>query len=199
MFIIEWLSNQKLSDWLQGAGARGAASAAVWIALRNERLEREREAAAAHLRAQVLAAAIGPILRDITMAVQIRNGLLQTTRGVAPGQVPRLEELSIPLPAIFMNTIDRIDVFGVQIAARMYTLIHRINDYNRHVDACREFDVPYRSWDAALRPKLALVRETADVLTPALAVFSHELAPDEPETERTAGRISFRNRFVLKR
>ena len=57
MSLLAWLNDQKLSDWVQGLGSLSAAAAAVGIALRQERLERRRAAAAGELRAQVLAAA----------------------------------------------------------------------------------------------------------------------------------------------
>jgi hypothetical protein len=79
---------------------------------------------------------------------------------------PHAEELTIPLPDIFMSTIERIDVFGANIAAQVYVLIHRVNDYNRNVQALREWDVPVRTWTINLRPKLDAVTGTLDILLP---------------------------------
>ena len=155
MSLLSWLADQKLSDWVQGLGSLAAAGAAVGIALRQERLDRRRDAAAAELRAQVLAAAIVPVLRDMQAALRMRSGLLQSTRRLAADEhPPNTEELAVMLPDIFMNTIERADVFGAPVAAQLYTLIHRVEDYNRYVRACREWGVPPRQWDASLRPKL---------------------------------------------
>ena len=79
---------------------------------------------------------------------------------------PHLEDLLIPLPDIFMNTIDRADVFGANVAARVYMLIHRVDDYNRNVRSLREWDVPVRTWTVNLRPKLEAVTETLEFLLP---------------------------------
>jgi hypothetical protein len=169
MSLLAWLSNQKLSDWVQGLGSLAAAGAAVGIALRQERLERHRAAAAAELRAQVLAAAIVPVLRDMQGAVRIRSGLLQATRRLAADeQPPPSEELAVLLPEIFMQTIERADVFGATVAAQLYTLIHRVEDYNHYVRACREWGVPVRQWDASLRPKLDAIGQTLGFLEPRL-------------------------------
>jgi hypothetical protein len=170
MSLLTWLAEQKLSDWVQGLGSLAAAGAAVGIALRQERLDRRRDAAAAELRAQVLAAAIVPVLRDMQGAVRIRSGLLQSTRRLAADEhPPHLEELEVILPDIFMDTIEKADVFGAAVAAQLYTLIHRVEDYNRYVRACRDWEVPPRQWDASLRPKLDLIGETVAFLEPRLA------------------------------
>jgi hypothetical protein len=170
MSLLTWLADQKLSDWVQGLGSLAAAGAAVGIALRQERLDRHRTAAAAELRAQVLAAAIVPVLRDMQSALRVRSGLLQTTRRLAPDEhPPATEELAVMLPDIFMNTIERADVFGAPVAAQLYTLIHRVEDYNRYVRACREWGVPPRQWDASLRPKLDAVGTAVAFLEPRLS------------------------------
>jgi hypothetical protein len=167
MYIVNWFLDQKLSDWLQGIGSLAAAGAAVGIALRQERGELRRAEAARALRRQVLAAAIAPVLRDMNTMARVRNGLLQTiSRAPLDEQPPRAEELTIPLPEIFMTTLDRIDVFGAAIAARVYVLMHRVNDYNRNVVSLREWDVPVRTWTINLRPKLDAVIETLHVLLP---------------------------------
>jgi hypothetical protein len=169
MSLMEWLDNQKVSDWVQGLGSLTAAAAAVGIALRQERLERQRAQAAASLRAQILAAAIVPILQGMQTAVRLRSSLLQSVRRIRdPAELPKVEELVTPLPDIFLNTIDRIDVFGARVAAQIYTLIHRVNDYNRHVHDCRDWDVPHQAWETNLRPKLDAVIEVVDFLLPRL-------------------------------
>jgi hypothetical protein len=167
MSITQWLLDQKLSDWVQGIGTLAAAGAAVGIALRQERVELRRAEAARALRRQVLAAAIAPVLRDLNTTARIRNGLLQTiSRARVDEAPPHAEELTIPLPDIFMSTIERIDVFGANIAAQVYVLIHRVNDYNRNVLALRDWDVPVRTWSVNLRPKLDAVSGTVTVLLP---------------------------------
>jgi hypothetical protein len=167
MSIVAWLWDQKLSDWVQGIGTLAAASAAVGIALRQERGELRRAETARVLRRQVLAAAITPVLRDMNSTARIRNGLLQAIgRGRSDEAPPRAEELAIPLPEIFMSTIERIDVFGANIAAQVYLLMHRVNDYNRSVESLREWDVPVRTWTINLRPKLDAVTETLTALLP---------------------------------
>lgn len=167
MYLVNWLLDQKLSDWLQGIGSLAAAGAAVGIALRQERGELHRAEAARVLRRQVLAAAIAPVLRDMNTTARVRNGLLQTiSRAPLDEQPPGIEELAIPLPDIFMTTLDRIDVFGAVIAARVYVLMHRVNDYNRNVQSLREWDVPVRTWTINLRPKLDAVTETLHFLLP---------------------------------
>ena len=67
-----------------------------------------------------------------------------------------------------MSTIEGIDVFGASTAAQVYTLVHRVNDYNRHVKAQHDWDVPYKTWGINLRPKLDAVSETLDILMPRL-------------------------------
>jgi hypothetical protein len=167
MSIAEWFLDQKLSDWVQGLGSLAAAGAAVGIALRQERVDRGRDEAARALRRQVLAAAIAPVLRDMNTTARVRNGLLQTiSRARQDEPQPRADELSIPLPDIFMSTIERIDVFGAAIAAQVYTLVHRVSDYNRNVQSLREWDVPVRTWTINLRPKLDAIMETLGVLLP---------------------------------
>jgi hypothetical protein len=167
MSIAAWILDQKLVDWVQGIGTLAAAGAAVGIALRQERVEHRRAEAARILRRQVLAAAIAPVLRDLNTTARIRNGLLQTIgRARVEETPPHAEELTIPLPDIFMSTIERIDVFGANIAAQVYVLIHRVNDYNRNVQALREWDVPVRTWTINLRPKLDAVTGTLDILLP---------------------------------
>jgi hypothetical protein len=169
MSVGAWLLDQKLVDWVQGIGTLCAAGAAVGIALRQERVEHRRAEAARILRRQVLAAAIAPVLRDLNTTARIRNGLLQTiSRAPIDEAPPHAEELTIPLPDIFMNTIERIDVFGARIAAEVYGLIHRVNDYNRNVQALRDWDVPVRTWTVNLRPKLDAVTETLTSLLPHL-------------------------------
>jgi hypothetical protein len=117
----------------------------------------------------VLAAAIAPVLRDMNTTARIRNGLLQTIgRARVDEPPPHLEELTILLPDIFMNTLERIDVFGANIAAQVYVLMHRVNDYNRNVQALREWDVPVRTWTINLRPKLDAVTASLDILLPRL-------------------------------
>lgn len=165
MFLADWFFDQKLSDWLQGLGSLAAAGAAVGIALRQERNEFKRAEAARVLRRQVLAAAIAPILRDMRSAARFRSGVLQSVGRTNDGDdKPHVEELAIPLPDIFMSTIDRIDVFGAAIAAQVYALVHRVNDYNHHVKAQHDWDVPYRTWGINLRPKLDAVTQTLDFL-----------------------------------
>jgi hypothetical protein len=167
MSIAAWLLDQKLSDWVQGIGSLAAAGAAVGIALRQERVEHRRAEAARALRRQVLAAAIAPVLRDMKTTARIRNGLLQTIgRARAEEAAPRADELTIPLPDIFISTLDRIDVFGAAMAAQVYVLMHRVNDYNRNVQALGEWDVPVRTWTVNLRPKLDAVTETLNALQP---------------------------------
>jgi hypothetical protein len=169
MSFLTWLAEQKLVDWIQGLGSLSAAGAAVGIALRQERLERRRAVAAQELRAQVLAAAIVPVLRDMQGALRIRSGLLQSTRRLAADEPPpNTEELAIMLSDIFMNTIERADVFGAPVAAQLYTLIHRVEDYNRYVGACREWGVPPRQWDASLRPRLDAIGAAIAFLEPRL-------------------------------
>jgi hypothetical protein len=95
--------------------------------------------------------------------------LLQTIgRARVDEPPPHLEELTILLPDIFMNTLERIDVFGANIAAQVYVLMHRVNDYNRNVQALREWDVPVRTWTINLRPKLDAVTASLDILLPRL-------------------------------
>jgi hypothetical protein len=181
MSLLTWLADQKLSDWVQGLGSLSAAGAAVGIALRQERLDRRRTAAAAELRAQVLAAAIVPVLRDMQGALRIRSGLLQATRRLAADEhPPNAEELAVMLPDIFMNTIERADVFGAPVAAQLYTLIHRVEDYNRYVRACREWGVPPRQWDASLRPKLDAIGAAVAFLEPRLAHHIDTLEANRP-------------------
>jgi len=167
MSLTAWFFDQKLSDWLQGIGTLAAAGAAVGIALRQERVDRHRDEAARMLRRQVLAAAIAPVLKDMFTTARLRNGLLQTIgRARLDEPPPGVEELLIPLPEIFMTTIDRADVFGARIASQVYMLMHRVNDYNRDVRSLREWDVPVRTWTVNLRPKLDGIMETLDVLLP---------------------------------
>ena len=169
MYLVAWFLDQKLSDWLQGLGSLAAAGVAVGIALRQERNELRRAEAARVLRRHVLAAAISPILRDMRTAARFRSGVLQSVgRPDAGDDKPHMEELLIHLPDIFMSTIDRIDVFGAYTAAQVYSLVHRVNDYNRHVKAQHDWDVPYRTWSVNLRPKLDAVTETLDILMPRL-------------------------------
>lgn len=169
MSLMTWLADQRLAEWVQGLGTLAAAGAAVGIALRQERLERRRAAAAAELRAQVLAAAIVPVLRDMQSSLRVRSGLLQSTRRLgADENPPNAEELAVVLPDIFMNTIERADVFGAPVAAQLYTLIHRVEDYNHYVRACREWGVPPRQWDASLRPKLDAIGAAVAFLEPRL-------------------------------
>ena len=135
--------------------------------MRQERIEQQRAETARVLRRQVLAAAIAPVLRDMNTTARVRNGLLQTiSRARQDEPAPRAEELTIPLPDIFMTTLERIDVFGANIAAQVYVLMHRVNDYNRNVQSLREWDVPVRTWTINLRPKLDAVTETLNVLLP---------------------------------
>ena len=167
MYIVDWFWNQELVYWVQGIGSLAAAGAAVGIALRQERVEHQRAEGARALRRQVLAAAIAPVLRDMNTTARIRNGLLQTIgRARSDEAPPRPEELTIPLPDIFMTTLERIDVFGANIAAQVYMLMHRVNDYNRNVESLREWDVPVRTWTINLRPKLDAVSETLNILLP---------------------------------
>jgi hypothetical protein len=169
MYLLDWFLDQKLSDWLQGVGSLAAAGAAVGIALRQERSEQKRAEAARVLRRHVLAAAIAPVLRDMRSATRFRSGVLQSIGRPSTGtEKPHYEVLLIPLPDIFMNTIDRIDVFGAYTAAQVYTLVHRVNDYNKLVAAQHEWDVPFRTWTINLRPKLDAVNETLDILMPRL-------------------------------
>jgi hypothetical protein len=167
MYIVDWFWDQELVYWVQGIGSLAAAAAAVGIALRQERGEQHRAETARALRRQVLAAAIAPVLRDMNTTARIRNGLLQTISRVRVDESPPgPEELTIPLPDIFMTTLERIDVFGANIAAQVYVLMHRVNDYNRNVQSLREWDVPVRTWTINLRPKLDAITETLNVLLP---------------------------------
>jgi hypothetical protein len=167
MSFAEWIFNQKLVDWVQGLGTMAAAGAAVGIALRQEKVEHRRAEAARALRRQILAAAIAPVLRDMNTTARLRNGLLQTiSRARVDEPPPHADELSILLPDIFMTTLERIDVFGANIAAQVYVLIHRVNDYNRNVQALTQWDVPVRTWTVNLRPKLDAITGTLDVLLP---------------------------------
>jgi hypothetical protein len=169
MWLVAWFLDQKLSDWVQGLGSLAAAGAAVGIALRQERTERGRADEARALRRQVLAAAIAPVLKDLTTTARIRNGLLQTMgRARQDEPPPRAEELLILLPEILMTTLDRIDVFGASTAARVYMLIHRVNDYNRNVESLREWDIPVRTWTINLRPKLDAITEVLSALQPTI-------------------------------
>jgi hypothetical protein len=187
MSFLTWLADQRLADWVQGLGSLSAAAAAVGIALRQERLDRHRTAAAAELRAQVLAAAIVPVLRDMQTALRVRSGLLQSTRRLAPDEnPPNTEELAVMLPDIFMNTIERADVFGAPVAAQLYTLIHRVEDYNRYVRACREWGVPPRQWDASLRPKLDAVGAAVAFLEPRLSHHIDALEASRPTPPATS-------------
>ncbi len=176
MSFSDWFFSQKLSDWLQGLGSLAAAGAAVWIALRQERLDRQRDEDAKTLRAQVLAAAIVPVLRDLQTTVRVRGGMLRTISVQQTEEhVPAMDELSVLLPDIFMNTIDRVDVFGARVAAKLYTLVHRINDYNDYIVACRNWGLPHRSWDTNLRPKLDAIGETLTALVPRLSTLIEDL------------------------
>ncbi|MSP02330.1 MAG: hypothetical protein EXR07_14955 [Acetobacteraceae bacterium] len=167
MSLAAWFWDQKLSDWVQGIGSLAATAAAVGIAPRQERGELNRAEAARVLRRQVLAAAIAPVLRDMNTTARIRNGLSQTiSRARQDETPPNAEDLLIPLPEVFMNTIDRVDVFGAEIAARVYMLIHRVNDYNPNVHSLREWDVPVRTWTINPRPKPDAVTETLNILLP---------------------------------
>jgi hypothetical protein len=167
MFIVDWFWEQQFVYWVQGIGSLAAAGVAVGIALRQERVEQQRAEAARSLRRQVLAAAIAPVLRDMNTTARIRNGLLQTIgRSRGDDAPPRTDELTIPLPDIFMTTLERIDVFGANIAAQVYVLMHRVNDYNRDVVSLREWDVPVRTWTVNLRPKLDAITETLNLLLP---------------------------------
>lgn len=167
MSISEWFWDQQLVYWVQGIGSLAAAGVAVGIALRQERVEHVRAEAARGLRRQVLGAALAPVLRDMKTTARVRNGLLQTiSRARVDEAPPRPDELTIPLPDIFMTTLDRIDVFGANIAAQVYVLMHRVNDYNRNVHALGEWDVPVRTWTINLRPKLDAISETLDILLP---------------------------------
>ena len=176
MTLMDWLFEQKLSDWVQGIGSLAAAVTAVMIASRQERNDRHRDEQARVLRRKVLAAAIAPILRDMNTTARLRNGLVQTIgRNRGEEAPPRPEELLIALPDIFLSTIERIDVFGARIASEVYTLIHRVNDYNKSVQAQREYDVPVRTWGVNLRPKLDAILETLDVLLPHMQAEVGEL------------------------
>ena len=167
MTLADWFFDQKLSDWVQGLGSLAAAATAVMIATRQERNVRRRDEAARVIRRKVLAAAISPLLVDMSTTARLRNGVLQTTGRLRGEETPpRPEELLIALPDIFMSTLERIDVFGARIAAEVYTLIHRVNDYNTGVQAQREYNVPIRTWNANLRPKLEAILETLDSLSP---------------------------------
>ncbi len=167
MSFSTWFWDQEIVYWVQGIGSLAAAGAAVGIALRQERIELRRAEAARELRRQVLAAAIAPVLRDMSTTARIRNGLLQTIgRARSDEEPPRPEELTIPLPDIFVMTLERIDVFGAQVAAQVYVLMHRVNDYNRNVQSLREWDVPVRTWTINLRPKLDAISDTLRVLLP---------------------------------
>lgn len=72
------------------------------------------------------------------------------------------------MPEILMTTLDRIDVFGASTAARVYMLIHRVNDYNRNVESLREWDIPVRTWTINLRPKLDAITEVLSALQPTI-------------------------------
>jgi hypothetical protein len=155
MSLLAWLADQKLVEWLQGIGSLAAAGAAVGIALRQERLDRRRDHAASTLRGQVLAAAIVPVLHDMQTTVRIRVTLLQSIRKAKDaGDLP---------------------VFGARIAAQIYMLIHRVNDYNRHVHDCREWAVPHQAWEANLRPKLDQVSGSLVFLLPRLSRLTEDL------------------------
>lgn len=176
MSLLNWLAEQKVSDWVQGLGSLSAAGAAVGIALRQERLAHRRDAEAQKLRAQVLAVAIVPVLRDMQRQARVRRTLLQSIRRVEPGrEPPGMEDLILPLPEIFMNTIDRADVFGAQVAAHIYMLVHRIEDYSRYVRSYREWSVPPLQWEGSLLPKLDAVNETLTYLVPQLESHIEEL------------------------
>lgn len=167
VFVVDWLLEQKLSDWVQGLGSLAAAGTAVGIALRQERLEHHRAEAARVLRRHVLAAAIVPVLQDMRTAARVRSAMLQTlARPRTSHDPPNIEELTIDLPVLFMTAIERIDVFGARIAAKVYTLVHRIDDYNRHVLAQREWDTPVRTWSENLRPRLEPIGGLLDEIIP---------------------------------
>jgi len=103
----------------------------------------------------------------LLITARIRNGLLQTiSRARLDETPPHAEELLILLPDIFITTLDRVDVFGARLAAQVYVLMHRVNDYNRNVQSLREWDVPLRTWAINLRPKLDAVTETLNALLP---------------------------------
>jgi NAD(P)-dependent dehydrogenase (short-subunit alcohol dehydrogenase family) len=177
MGVVAWLNDQKLSDWVQGIGTLAAAGAAVWIALRQDRLERHRAEAARQLRAQILAAAMLPVLLDIRSALGVRRTLLQSIRRLPKDEAPpHPEELTVLLPDIFMNTIDKIDVLGAAIAAQIYTFVHRMNDYNKQVHNYRDWEVPPQIWEANLRPKLEGIQEALDFLVPHLTALLPETA-----------------------
>jgi len=176
MSLLTWLADQKLVDWVQGIGSLAAAGAAVGIALRQERLDRYRDEAARTLRGQVLAAAIVPILATMQTTVRLRATLLQSVRRVRDaGDAPKVEELVAPLPDILLSTIDRIDVLGARTAAQIYTLIHRVNDYNRHVHDCHDWAVPHQAWETNLRPKLDAIGESLEFLLPRLSRLTEDL------------------------
>ena len=181
MYIVDWFWNQELVYWVQGIGSLAAAGAAVGIALRQERVEHQRAEAARTLRRQVLAAAIAPVLRDMNTTARIRNGLLQTIgRARMDEAPPHPEELTIPLPDIFITTLERIDVFGANIAAQVYVLMHRVNDYNGNVQSLRQWDVPVRTWTINLRPKLDAVTETLNLLQPRIEAEIEGLENPKP-------------------
>ncbi len=90
------------------------------------------------------------------------------------------------LPDIFMNTIERADVFGAPVAAQLYTLIHRVEDYNRYVRACREWGVPPRQWDASLRPKLDAIGTAVAFLEPRLSHHIDALEANKPALPQAA-------------
>ena len=94
------------------------------------------------------------------------------------------------LPEIFMNTIERADVFGAPVAAQLYTLIHRVEDYNRYVRACREWGVPPRQWDASLRPKLDAVGAAVAFLEPRLSHHIDALEANQPALPATTAATS---------
>jgi hypothetical protein len=122
-------------------------------------------------------------------ALRIRNSLLQSTRRLAQNETPpNAEELAVMLPDIFMNTIERADVFGAPVAAQLYTLIHRVEDYNRYVRACREWGVPPRQWDASLRPKLDAIGVAVAFLEPRLSRHIDALEATQAAAPATAAR-----------
>jgi len=128
-----------------------------------------------------LAAAIVLVLRDMQSALRVRSGLLQTTRRIAADEhPPATEELAVMLPDIFLNTIEKADVFGAPVAAQLYTLIHRVEDYNRYVRACRDWGVPPRQWDASLRPKLDAIGTAVAFLEPRLSHHIDALEAIQP-------------------
>ena len=76
-----------------------------------------------------------------------------------------------------MTAIDRIDVSGAAIAARVYTPAHPVNDYKRNVLARKDWDVPMRAGPADLRLNPDAIVQTPGFLVPGMEIEVSGPAP----------------------